>query len=104
MTLAISMLNNIFPDYKLKRKTVISSTIPKCYTMCHNVNHFSSKNCYLRLMNSIIVAISGRDTFRALGIYFRSLANSVHGTTYEKRETRLLQSLTIGGLIFTRHV
>ena len=37
------------------------------------------------VMNGIILAISGRDTLRPLGILFRPWANSVRDTKYNKR-------------------
>ena len=37
------------------------------------------------VMNGNILAISGRDTLRPLGIWFRPFANSVCDTTYHKR-------------------
>ena len=36
-------------------------------------------------MNGIILAISGRDNLRPLGIYFRHFANSVHEIEYHKQ-------------------
>ena len=41
MTLAISTLKHILPLH-IKRKTIISS-IPMCYSKCHNVAIFSPK-------------------------------------------------------------
>ena len=37
------------------------------------------------LTNSIVLAIGGRDTLRPLGIYFKSFANSVRDSKYQKQ-------------------
>ena len=47
------------------------------------------------LANGIKLAISGHDTLRPLGIYFRPFANSVHDTKYHKRCIGALPSLNI---------
>ena len=65
MTLAISMLNNIFPCM-LKTKNVISS-IPMWYAKYHIVNILCFKKLLI-LTNSIIMTISTCDTLRPLGI------------------------------------
>ena len=66
MTVAINMLNNIFPCI-LKCKNYHLKCIPMCYVEFHEVNNFSSKNLLL-YMNNIILAICRSDTFKFLGI------------------------------------
>jgi hypothetical protein len=56
MTLAISMINTIFPlAYYIQRNTIISC-IPMGHGKYHDVNIFST--------NSIMLAISGSDTLQ----------------------------------------
>ena len=51
----------------------IISSIPMCYTKCHNVYIFHFHKL-LMLMKSIILAISWHDTLWPLGIKFRPVA------------------------------
>ena len=53
----------------LKPKTIISN-IPMCHTKCHYLDIFHFKKIYL-LMNNITLTISGCDTLRPIGIWFR---------------------------------
>jgi hypothetical protein len=66
MTLAINILNNIFPCM-LKCKNYHLKCIPVCYADFHEVSKLSSKK-WLLYTNNIILAICGSDTFRPLGI------------------------------------
>jgi hypothetical protein len=69
MTLAASMLNNIFPLHtKTRHYHVMYPNVPNV-TVCEQ---FSLKEL-LNLMKSIMLAISRRDTLTSLGIYFRPL-------------------------------
>ena len=78
--LPFGVLKYIFP-LQLKHKTIMPS-IPVCYTNCHNVNIFHSKNHFM-LTNTIILTISGRDgleTSRHLGL--APVTTSVGVTSY----------------------
>jgi hypothetical protein len=50
-----------------------------CYAKYHNVNGFSFIRL-ISLMSSFILAVSGRDTLRPLGIWFRPFVDSVRDT------------------------
>ena len=82
MTLVISTLKKFSPlqtkkqDYHLK--------YPMCHSECRNVGIFSLKEA-TNVESGIILAISGRDTLRPLGIRFRPFANGVRGTKHHKR-------------------
>jgi hypothetical protein len=66
MTLAINLLNGIFPCI-LKCKTIISS-LPMCYVECLLCSINSHLKRLLTLMNNILLAISGHATVKPLGI------------------------------------
>ena len=80
MTLAISMLNNLFPLH-IKPQNIISS-IPMCYAKCQNVKLHYEK--LLMSTKNTNLVINGHDTMRPLGIQFKSFANSVCDTKYLK--------------------
>ena len=65
MTLVINMLNNIFPC--IQKCKIIISSIPICYAKCHYVIVFHFKKL-LVLTNSIILAMTMRDTLNLIGI------------------------------------
>ena len=54
-----------------------------CYANCHNEDILSPKKI-THVDNSIILAISGRDALRPLGIYFRPFTTIVCDTKYHK--------------------
>ena len=68
MTLAISMLNIIFP-WILKHKTTskLSSQVSQCSTPNVMIEIRISLSKLLMLMSSILLAISGCDTLRPHG-------------------------------------
>ena len=61
MTLAISMLNNIFPLHTKMQNYQFE------YPNCHVVNDFHFKKL-LMLTNKIVLAINRHDTLRPLGM------------------------------------
>jgi hypothetical protein len=93
MTLGISMLNIIFPlhtrtqNYHLKYPNVLDI-----------IMYIFSLQKLLMLRNIIVLAISGHDTLRPLGIYFRLFANSVYDTKYHKQRSFILQIASLVSL------
>ena len=72
----------IFSHCILKCITIIWS-IPMCYTKYHNLNRFSFIHL-ISLTSSFILAVSGHDILRPLGIWFRPFIDSVRDTKYRR--------------------
>ena len=89
MTLAISMLDNIFTLHTKTQNYLLE--YPMCYAKYQNVIDFEPKHL-LMLTNRLLVAINEHDTLRPLGIQFRPFTNSAGDTKYHKQSTWLHQN------------
>ena len=83
MTLAVNMLN-MSSLCTLKCKTIISN-VPMCCTLYVIGLKKNSLRTLLMLTNNIILATSGHDTLKPLGILFRPFVYSTHDAKYNKR-------------------